>query len=62
MPYHTGSKSSMPKKSMSSMSDTEYYKEHKKHHSEKHIKAMKALQRLGIDRSKAHMYVKKYVD
>lgn len=62
MPYHTGSKTNMPKKSLATMSDTEYYKEHKKHHTDKHIKAMKALQRLGVDRSKAHSYVKKYVD
>jgi len=55
-------KSSKPKGSMSAMSDADYYKEHKKHHSDKHIKAMKALQRLGVDRSKAHSYVKKYVD
>lgn len=46
----------------SSLSDAEYYKEHKKHHSSKHIKAMKELQRMGVDREKAHKYVKKYVD
>jgi len=62
MPRMSMAKSSKPKGSMSAMSDADYYKEHKKHHSDKHIKAMKALQRLGVDRSKAHNYVKKYVD
>jgi len=43
------------------MSDTEYYKEHSKHHSAKHIKAMKELQKMGVDREKSHNYVKKYI-
>ena len=43
------------------MSDTEYYKEHSKHHSTKHIKAMKALQKMGVNRDKAHSYVKKFI-
>ncbi len=64
MPSHYGS-SSMPKKmsmkDMKKLSDTEYYKEHSKHHSAKHIRAMKELQKLGVDRSKAHDYVKKYM-
>ena len=47
---------------MKKLSDTEYYKEHSKHHSPKHIKAMKELQKLGVNRDRAHMYVKKYVD
>ena len=62
MPKKNSPQRSKAKGSMDSMSDADYYKEHKKHHSDKHIKAMKALQRLGVDRSKAHNYVKKYVD
>ena len=46
---------------MKKMSDAEYYKEHKKHHTDKHIKAMKELQRMGVDRHKAHMFVQKYM-
>lgn len=46
---------------MKKLSDTEYYKEHKKHHTDKHIKAMKELQRMGVDRQKAHMFVQKYM-
>tara|TARA_Y100001972_G_C7590025_1_gene295766 strand:+ start:459 stop:629 length:171 start_codon:yes stop_codon:yes gene_type:complete len=49
------------KMDMKKMSDTEYYKEHKKHHSDKHIKAMKELQKLGVDRDKAHKYVQKHM-
>ncbi len=47
--------------SLKDLSDTEYYKEHKKHHTAKHIKAMKELQRLGVDREKAHKFVQKYM-
>jgi len=61
MPYHTGNKK-MSMSDMKKLSDTEYYKEHSKHHSPKHIKAMKELQKLGVNRDRAHMYVKKYVD
>ena len=65
MPTHYGGGgTTMRKKSavaMSSMRDTDYYKEHSKHHSPKHIRAMKELQRLGVDRMKAHNYVKKYI-
>tara|TARA_Y100001972_G_C7491418_1_gene249213 strand:+ start:253 stop:480 length:228 start_codon:yes stop_codon:yes gene_type:complete len=57
-----GERSQTPnKKNMESMSDAEYYKIHRKHHSEKHIKAMKALQRMGLDRQKAHNFVKQYI-
>lgn len=70
MPSHYGSSSrdnkNMSKKmsmmEMKKLSDVEYYKEHSKHHSPKHIKAMKELQKLGVDREKSHKYVKKYVD
>ena len=51
----------MTLKDMKKLNDTEYYKEHSKHHSAKHIKAMKELQRLGVDRSKAHEFVKKHI-
>lgn len=61
MPYHTGNKK-MSMNDMKKLNDTEYYKEHSKHHSPKHIKAMKELQKLGVNRDRAHMYVKKYVD
>tara|TARA_Y100001972_G_C7555075_1_gene278911 strand:- start:405 stop:599 length:195 start_codon:yes stop_codon:yes gene_type:complete len=62
MPTHYGnSPRKASKMSMSSMSDTEYYKEHSKHHSAKHIKAMKELQKMGVDREKSHNYVKKYI-
>ena len=57
MPSHYGGS----KKAEKSMSDTDYYKEHKKHHTDKHIKAMKELQRMGVDRQKAHLFVKKYM-
>ena len=46
---------------MKKMSDKEYYAEHSKHHSAKHIKAMKDLQKLGVDRMKAHTFVQKYM-
>jgi predicted metal-dependent HD superfamily phosphohydrolase len=67
MAYHDNKKMSNPgKKKMSKMemdklSDAEYYKEHKKHHSDKHIKAMKQLQKKGMNRNKAHDFVKKYL-
>lgn len=66
MPSHYGGGSSMrPKKmvmkEMKKLSDAEYYKEHSKHHSAGHIRAMKDLQKLGVDRDKAHMYVKKHM-
>lgn len=51
----------MKSSDMKKMSDTEYYKEHKKHHSAKHISAMKELQKLGVDREKAHKFVQKYM-
>jgi len=57
MPSHYGGS----KKAEMSMSDTDYYKEHKKHHTDKHIKAMKELQKLGVDRQKAHLFVQKYM-
>ncbi len=60
MPKVAMSKMTMSK--MKSLSDQDYYKEHSKHHSAKHIKAMKELQKLGVNREKAHSYVKKYVD
>jgi hypothetical protein len=74
MPSHYGSspmrKKNSPKKNspkmkrskpMSGMSDADYYKEHSKHHSAKHIRAMKELQRMGVERGKSHNFVKKYV-
>lgn len=60
MPYHSGNKK-MSKMAMNKLSDKEYYEEHSKHHSKKHIDAMKALVRMGIDRDKSHNFVKKYV-
>lgn len=51
----------MTKSQMNKLSDTDYYKEHSKHHTPKHIKAMKELQRLGVDREKAHKFVQKYM-
>jgi len=51
----------MKSSDMKKMSDTEYYKEHKKHHSAKHIKAMKELQKIGADREKAHKWVAKNI-
>ena len=64
MPTHYGNsprKNKPSKMSMSTMSDTDYYKEHSKHHTATHIRAMKELQRMGVNRDKAHNYVKKYV-
>ena len=68
MPTHYGemksdrsTKKNMSMADMKKMSDTEYYKEHSKHHSTKHIKAMKALQKMGVNRDKAHSYVKKFI-
>ena len=49
------------KKEMSEMSDKDYYKEHKKHHTAKHISAMKELQKMGLGRGKAHLFVQKYM-
>jgi hypothetical protein len=44
------------------MSDADKYKEHIKHHSPKHIKAMKELQKkFGAKFMEAHNFVKKYV-
>lgn len=43
------------------MSDAEYYKEHKKHHSAKHIKAMKELQKMGVEREAAHKFTAKHL-
>lgn len=64
MPSHYGSSSNkkMTMSEMKKLSDVEYYKEHSKHHTPKHIKAMKELQKLGVNRDKAHNFVKKYVD
>ena len=59
--YGSSRMKKMPMREMKKLSDVEYYKEHSKHHSANHIKAMKDLQKLGVDRSKAHDYVKKYV-
>ena len=66
MPSHYGSKMNSPRKAqkmkdMKTLSDAEYYKEHSKHHSAKHIRAMKELQKLGVDREKAHSFVKKNI-
>jgi len=66
MPSHYGSKMDSSRKAqkikdLKSLSDAEYYKEHSKHHSTKHIKAMKELQKLGVDREKAHSFAKKYI-
>ena len=65
MPTHYGGsgpmKSKMSRMQMTALSDAQYYKEHSKHHSAKHIRAMKDLQKMGVDREKAHSYVKKYV-
>mgnify|MGYP003126328108 CR=1 FL=1 len=61
MPYHSGGSKKMSKMMMSKLSDKEYYAEHSKHHSTKHIKAMKELQKLGVDREKAHNFVKKNI-
>ena len=72
MPYHTtkssksnsgsgSSKKKMTKSEMNKLSDSEYYKEHSKHHTPKHIKAMKELQKLGVDRNKSHSFVQKYM-
>jgi hypothetical protein len=62
MPSHYGdSRKKMSMTEMKKMSDSDYYKEHKKHHSDKHIKAMKELQKLGVDRQKAHLFVQKYM-
>tara|TARA_R100000734_G_C3221668_1_gene32966 strand:- start:325 stop:519 length:195 start_codon:yes stop_codon:yes gene_type:complete len=62
MPYHTTkTNKKMTKSEMNKLSDTEYYKEHAKHHSPKHIKAMKELQKLGVDRNKSHTFVQKYL-
>jgi hypothetical protein len=59
--YKTNKK--MTKAEMRELTDFQYYKEHKKHHSEKHIKAMKELQKkYNIDREDAHRFVKKYVE
>ena len=54
-------KKMMSKMDMEKLSDAEYYKEHSKHHSAKHIKFMKDLQKNGLDRVKAHDLVKKYM-
>jgi len=51
----------MTKSQMNKLSDTDYYKEHSKHHTPKHIKAMKELQKLGVDRNKSHTFVQKYL-
>ena len=68
MPTHYGemksdrsTKKKMSMADMKKMSDTEYYKEHRKHHTAKHISAMKELQKMGVDRQKAHMFVHKYM-
>ncbi len=43
------------------MTDKDYYKEHAKHHSPKHIKAMKELEKKGLSRDESHKFVKKYI-
>lgn len=65
MPSHYGGSSTMMPKKMSRMmmnklSDKEYYAEHSKHHSPKHIRMMKELQKMGVDRNKSHDFVKKH--
>lgn len=47
--------------SMKNLSNREYYKIHSQHHSAKHIRAMKELQKMKVDRDKAHNFVKKYI-
>lgn len=54
-------KKKMSKMEMDKLSDADYYKEHKKHHSAKHITAMKQLQKKGMNRNEAHDFVKKYL-
>jgi urocanate hydratase len=58
MPSHYGGSKMKEMK----MSDKDYYAEHSKNHSPKHIKAMKELQKMGIERAKAHTFAKKYID
>ncbi len=59
MPYHNvGMKKAKPKKIVKSK---DKYSEHKKHHSGKHIKAMKALEKKGLSFNAAHSFVKKYI-
>lgn len=65
MPYHTGTKSMNPKpvKKNNTKKDVDPYIEHAKHHSAKHIKAMKELEKkFGATFKQAHSFVKKYVD
>ncbi len=65
MPYHTPKAATKSKKmtkaEMNKLSDAQYYKEHSKHHTPKHIKAMKELQKLGVDRNKSHSFIQKYL-
>jgi hypothetical protein len=66
MPYHTGgmkkANGGMKKtKAKKAMSSRDKYSEHKKHHSPKHIKAMKALERKGLSFNSAHSFVQKYI-
>lgn len=49
------------KKPKTKITDKDYYKEHSKHHSPKHIKAMKELEKKGLSRDEAHKFVKKYI-
>jgi hypothetical protein len=53
-----GMKKTKAKKAMSSR---DKYKEVKKVHSSKHIKAMKALERKGLSFNSAHSFVQKYI-
>jgi len=43
------------------MTNKDYYKEHAKHHSALHIKAMKELEKKGLSRDDSHKFVKKYI-
>ena len=70
MPYHTSSKPKMNSPKMNSskkkvvskkITTAEKFKEHKKHHSDKHIKLMKALMKTGLSFDKSHNLVVKFV-
>ncbi len=56
MPYHTKKKVVSKK-----MTTAEKFKEHKKHHSDKHIKLMKALMKTGMTFGKSHNLVIKFI-
>ena len=56
MPYHTKKKIVSKK-----MTVVEKFKEHKKHHSTKHIKLMKSLMKSGLTFGKSHNVVIKFI-